>query len=215
MFVSITFIATLIQFVYYVKIKIVVINSIAENPCGWWETNNQRIGVFILLLGALDSAIPWWLSIFTLLFGGILDYEIAYHRTTLTLPCQTWLTGFLAKRVRNNTQKRSYSQIAVLMTKRNTILVFCTQKTPQLTWLSLQNAGVRPTPSVRVPVSQKERRCPRGKLLYCACSSRTWHTAAAFVYLSSEDHQQVITFLYLTKKKQNKRTWSARIWFRG
>ena len=88
------------------------------------------------------------------------------------------------------------------MTKRNTILVFCTQKTPQHTWLSLQNAGVRQTPSVRVPVSQKERRCPRGKLLYCACSSRTWHTAAAFVYLSSEDHQQVITFLYLTE--QNK-----------
>ena len=56
--------------------------------------------------------------------------------------------------------------------------------------------------TVRVSVSQKERRCPRGKLLYCACSSRTWHTAAAFVYLSSEDHQQVITFLYLTE--QNK-----------
>ena len=39
-------------------------------------------------------------------------------------------------------------------------------------------------------------------ILRMLVESRTWHTAAAFVYLSSEDHQQVITFLYLTE--QNK-----------
>ena len=126
------------------------------------------------------QASSWRLGLFTSLFGCILNYEIACHRISLTLPCQTCLTGFLAKMVRNSRWSRSYSQKAILMTKRDTILFFCRQKAPQLTWLSLEIADVRPTPSVRVSVLQKERRSPRGILLYCACSSRTWPAATAF-----------------------------------
>ena len=108
-----------------------------------------------------------------------LNYEIACHRISLTLPCQTCLTGFLAKMVTNSRWSRSYFQTTVLMTKRDNILAFCRQKAPQLTWLSLEIADVRPTPSVCVSNLQKERRCPRGILLYCACSPRTWPAATA------------------------------------